>query len=181
MMKLTNNIEFRPLEVKDLTLLHRWLNTDHVNEWYNKGGSTYDDVVKKYLPRINGEQPIHSFIIVYDAIDIGYIQTYRIDDYPEYSKYVKAEEPSAGLDLFIGEKNFIHIGLGKEILQKFLTNYVFLINNVNCCIIGPEPLNKIAIRAYEKVGFVYYKMIQIPDEDEPEYLMRIYKNDIPSL
>ncbi len=180
-MKLKNNIVFRLLEEKDLKLLHRWLNTDHVNEWYNKGGSTYDDVVKKYLPRINGNQPTHSFIIVCDDIEIGYIQTYRIDYYPEYSKYVKAEDPAAGLDLFIGDKNFIHKGLGKQILQKFLMDYVFTLNEVNCCIIGPEPLNMIAIRAYEKVGFVYYKLIQVPDEDEPEYLMRIYQNDLPVL
>lgn len=178
-MTSTNNIEFRILEEKDLTLLHKWLNTYHVNEWYNKDGSTYENVVKKYLPRINGEQPIHSFIIVCDAVDIGYIQTYRIDDYPEYSKYVQAEASAAGLDLFIGEKDFIHIGLGKQILRKFLADYVFSMNGVNCCMIGPEPLNKIAIKAYEKVGFVYYKTIQVPDEDEPEYLMRIFKNNMP--
>jgi aminoglycoside 6'-N-acetyltransferase len=180
-MKSTNKIEFRLLEEKDLKILQKWLNTYHVNEWYDKGGSTYENVVKKYLPRINGDQPIHSFIIVCDAVDIGYIQTYRIDDYPEYRKYVKPEVSSAGLDLFIGEKNFIHIGLGKQILLKFLTDYVFSINAVICCIIGPEPLNKIAISAYEKVGFVYYKTIQVPDEDEPEYLMRIFKNNMSLL
>lgn len=56
--------------------------------------------------RISGELPIHSFIIAYEGIDIGDIKTYRIDDYPEYSKYVKAEDLSAGFDLFIGDKKF---------------------------------------------------------------------------
>lgn len=177
-MILINNISFRRLKETDLKLLHKWLNTNFVTEWYNKGGSSYENIVNKYLPKIKGEQPTHSFVIVCDNKDIGYIQTYRLDDYPEYSGYVNTDEPAAGLDLFIGEMDYIHKGLGKQILYKFLTDYVFLINVVDCCIIGPEPKNEIAIKAYEKVGFRYYKTIQLPDEDEPEYLMRIYKKNM---
>ncbi len=175
---MINKITFRSLEEKDLRLLHNWLNTYFVMEWYNKAGSSYENVVKKYLPRIHGEQPTHPYIIVCDSIDIGYIQTYRIDDYPEYSKFVGEDIPSAGVDLFIGEKEYIHKGLGKQILLTFLKDYVFTISAVECCVIGPDPMNKIAISAYEKVGFKYDKTVYVPDEDEAEYLMKIYKCDV---
>lgn len=77
--------------------------------------------------------------------------------------------------------DFVHKGLGEQILIKFLSEYVFQLYDVECCIIGPEPKNNIAIRAYEKAGFKYFKTIQVPDEDEPEYLMRIYKNEVNSI
>lgn len=177
-MSIKDRISFRKLEVKDLRLMYKWLNRDIVIEWYGKGGSTYEEVKKRYLPYINGEKPTFPFVITCDSRDIGYIQTYMIDDYPEYSKYVNTEEHAAGMDLFIGESDFIHRGLGKYILTKFLKEYVFRLNDTSCCIIGPEPKNKVAIRAYEKVGFRYLKTIQVPDEDEPEYLMRLYEKDL---
>lgn len=180
-MSAIKGITFRKLEERDLNLMQRWLNTDLVIEWFGKGGSSFDEVVSKYLPRIKGEQPTSSFVIVYNNKDIGYIQTYMIEDYPEYSQYVNGDESSAAIDLFIGELDCIHKGLGKHILIKFLQEYVFRLNDVKCCIIGPEPKNTIAIRAYEKAGFRYYKTIQLPDEDEPEYLMRLYKNELEAI
>ena len=38
---------------------------------------------------------------------------------------------------------------------------------------GSDERNAIAIRAYEKAGFRYFKTIRLPDEDAPEYLMHI--------
>lgn len=171
-------IIFRRLEEKDLELMYRWLNTDFVVKWYEKGGCSFDKVVKKYLPRIKGEQSTFSYVIVCDNKDIGYIQTYMIEDYPEYNQYVNSDEHAAGMDMFIGERDYIHKGLGKHILTKFLREFVFHLNYAQCCIIGPELKNMIAIRAYQKSGFRYFKTIQVPDEDEPQYLMKIYKNEI---
>jgi len=170
-------ITFRKLEEADLQIMYKWLNTDFVIEWFGKS-SSFDEVVRRYLPRIKGEQPTFPFVIECNNRGIGYIQTYMIEDYPEYSKYVNTDEHAAGMDLFIGEQEFIHKGLAKNILTKFLREYVFLLNDAVCCIIGPEPQNKTAIRAYEKAGFKYLKTIQVPDEDEPEYLMRLYKNEL---
>jgi aminoglycoside 6'-N-acetyltransferase len=82
------------------------------------------------------------------------------------------------MDLFIGEKDYIHKGLGTIIIRKFLTNYIFCKNWINKCIIGPEPKNLSAIKAYTKVGFQYIKTIHVPDEDEPEYIMEITKDSI---
>lgn len=180
-MLQNHGISFRKLEEKDLKMMHKWLNTDFVIEWFEKGGSTFEKISEKYLPRIKGEQPTFSFVILYKDIDIGYIQTYMINDYPDYSKYLNVDDDAAGMDMFIGEKAFIHKGLGKIILSKFLNEYVFELNKASCCVIGPEPNNKVAIRAYEKAGFKYLKTIQVTDEDEPEYLMRLNKNELVNL
>lgn len=171
-MKNENIIAFRKLTEVDFNNMYKWLNTDFVTEWYEKGGSSLEKIKNKFLPRINGEEPIHAYIIICNGSDIGYIQTYNIGDFPDYSQYVDCSDNASGIDLFIGEEAYIHKGLGKEILSNFLAKYVFTLTGSTCCIIGPEPDNKVAIRAYEKAGFVYLKTIHIPGEDNEEYLMR---------
>ena len=166
-------IAFRPLTRDDFPLLQRWLNTPHVLQWWDKPGPSLAEVEEKYLPRIEGTDPTQSFVVEHAARPIGYIQLYLIEDYPDYSQYVGLDERAAGIDVFIGEFDFIHRGLGPALLKQFLREVVFDRPDVASCVIGPAISNTIAIRAYEKAGFVYFKTAVIPDEDEPEYLMRI--------
>jgi RimJ/RimL family protein N-acetyltransferase len=168
-----NIINFRRLTINDLDYMYKWLNSDFVAEWYGKRTWTFKEVEKKYLPYINNEKPTQGYLIIYDNTPIGYIQTYKIHDYQDYAGFVDVDENAAGLDLFIGEWEYIHKGLGKYIISKFLKEIIFAKSDAVSCILGPEPKNIAAIITYEKVGFKYIKTMQVKDEDEPEYLMRI--------
>lgn len=95
-------IGFRLMTPADLPLLHQWLNQEFVFRWYGKRPPAFEEVQAKTLPRITGKQPTRCFFITYDEFPIGYIQTYRICDYPDYAKQVDVGEDAAGLDLFIG-------------------------------------------------------------------------------
>ena len=165
-------VEFRPLKLGDLPLIHRWVNTAHVREWWD-ALPTLDAVAAKYTPQILGKEPTRSFIIEADAKPVGYIQSYRIADYPDYARYLGASDSAAGVDLFVGEVEYIGRGAGSVILCEFLRSVVFACRSVTECIIGPEIGNHRAIRSYEKVGFRYWKTVQIPGERAPEYLLRI--------
>ena len=171
-------IQFRRLLVSDLRLMHKWLNTDFVTQWYGKRQYTYGEILEKYGKRIVGNDATDSYLIFYDGTPIGYIQTYRISDYPDYNKYIQSDENTAGVDLFIGEGDYIHKGFGAAILAKFLEKVVFCTDAIAKCIIGPEPDNKVAIRCYEKVGFQHIKTIYNPNELEQEYLMIISKEEL---
>lgn len=176
---MKENISFRLLEFNDMELLHKWLNTDFVKEWYgDKKGYTLEGVLKKYGKYITNEAPTTAYIIQINNKDVGYIQTYLISNYPEYNKYIGAGKDSAGLDLYIGEGDYIHKGYGKYIIKHFLEAVVFANPKVAGCILGPNPKNIAAIRTYSNVGFKYVKTIQIPNEDEPEYVMKITRGDI---
>ena len=170
-------ISFKTLEFKDIPLLYKWLNTDLVKEWYGKKDVSLAEVNEKYSKYITKEKPTDAYIIQIDGNDVGYIQTYMIKDYPDYDKYVQANEGSAGLDLYIGEPNYIHKSYGKYIISKFLNDIIFANPSVSDCILGPEPSNLVAIKTYSKVGFIYIKTIQVPDENTPEYLMQITRED----
>lgn len=177
-MNNINLINFKRLTVSDLEYMYKWLNCDFVIEWYGKKKWTFKEIEEKYIPYINNEMPTQGYIILYGEIPIGYIQTYKIHDYPDYARFVDIDENASGLDVFIGEHEYFHKGLGKYIISKFLKEIVFTISNAVSCILGPEPKNKVAIRTYEKVGFKYVKTIYVDDEDEPENIMRITQNEI---
>src|SRR5690554_35430 len=169
-------ISFRLLKESDLPLMHKWLNNGYANKWYGKSEFSLEEVKAKYLPYIKQEKQTYAYIILYDNNPIGYIQTYYIKSYPLYAKQIGVTENAAGLDLFIGDENYIHKGLGKYIISKFLKTIIFNILDVESCIIGPEPDNIVAIKVYEKVGFKFLKLVKT--DDGKEYLMKIQKNEI---
>ena len=170
-------ISFRRLTEDDLPLMHRWLNAKHVARWYRVRGvaePSLEWVTLRYMPRIRGDDPTRAFVIMLGQRPIGYIQAYLIADDPEYATQVQVEDGAAGIDSFIGEPDLVNRGLGRHIVRRFVEGVVFGEMGAPICIIGPEPENKAAIRAYEKAGFLYLKTVATPGGDaEHEYLMRI--------
>ncbi len=151
----------------------RWLNMPHVREWWQNDPRTLEEAIEEYTPQIEGSDPTSSYIILYNERPIGYIQAYKIADWPDYARDLAVEEGAAGVDLFIGEPEYVHRGLGAPILHAFLCDVVFQMPGVTYCIIGPAKSNAAAIRAYEKAGFRHLKTVAVSSEEEPEYLMRI--------
>jgi aminoglycoside 6'-N-acetyltransferase len=173
-----DRIGFRDLRIDDLHLMHKWLNFELVIQWYEQRRFSLPEIEGKFIPRIRGEKPVSCYLILYGDNPIGYIQSYKISDFPDYAKHVAIGENASGIDLFIGEPDYIHKGLGYYIISKFLKNKVFVLTDSESCIIGPDPNNIIAIKAYQKVGFKYIKTVVIPEEDEIEYIMKISKDGI---
>ena len=170
-------LSFRGLRSSDLDLMHRWLNAPHVNRWWYDEGTSHREIEEKYLPLIEGRDAARPFVVLYENRPIGYIQSYRIstEDDEEYANLVNVEN-SAGIDLFIGEAEYLYRGLGRHVIPGFLLEHVFSDPGIKVCVIGPEPENAAAIRAYEKAGFRYFKTIQVPGEPKPEYLMEITRD-----
>ncbi len=174
-MAAAPQIQFRPLAHADLELMHRWLNNDFVARWW-PGWPSLEQVRAKYAPRIEGTEPTKCFIVEIEATPAGFIQCYYIRDWPDYTIGEEAAN-AAGIDLFIGDRERAYRGLGPLIIREFLERVVFTDYDVDSCIIGPAQNNRAAIRAYEKAGFTYLKTVSIPGELEPEYLMRIGREE----
>jgi RimJ/RimL family protein N-acetyltransferase len=173
-----HGISFRRLRASDLDLLHRWLNMPHVRRWWYAEGSSYAGIEEHYLPAIEGREATKPFVILYRGEPIGYVQSYPIsaEDDEAYASLVDVED-SAGVDLFIGDPEYLYRGLGRHVIRRFLSEHVFSEPGIAVCVIGPEPNNTAAIRAYEKAGFRFFKTIQVPGEPEPEYLMRLSRRE----
>jgi len=163
-------IRFERLQASDLPLIHRWLHTPHVNRWWYEDADTFEEVSEKYSAYIEGREPVEPYLVLYDDRPIGYIQSYRVSDDEEYDRLVGIED-SAGVDLFIGERDLLYGGLGPRLIRRFLEEVVFADESIQVCIIDPEPENGAAIRAYEKVGFRHFKSADTPEG--PAYLMGV--------
>lgn len=173
--------DFPALTEADLPLIRRWLLEPHVSRWWaDPPRDTYpDDELDKYRKRVRGEgDPTDLFFIRHRGRPIGFIQSYLIDDYDEYGQALALDAPSAGIDLFIGEPAEIGKGHGPLLIRAFLRDVVFARYDVAQCVIGPSVKNTSAIRAYEKAGFRFFRDARVPDEPDPEHLMRIRRDDL---
>jgi len=172
---MESNISFKKLVQEDLPLLLKWRNQDFVKEWFKPGTPTMKEINEIYLPRIAGEKPTFCYIIYIDQISAGLIQTYQMDDYPEYKKAIGYKDNAVSIDLFIGNKNFLHKGYGKLIIAKFLKEIAFNKFGLKKCLIAPDPNNLAAIKAYEKVGFRHLQTVKNEEDGNIEYLMELVK------
>jgi aminoglycoside 6'-N-acetyltransferase len=168
-------LSFQPLREDDLPRLYSWLLEPHVREFYHrKSVSSWEETRKHYLPRLNSGSPTKCFLTCVNK-PIGYIQTYRVADYPEYAGVI-GEAEGISLDLFIGDAAYLGIGWGRLILPKFLHEVAFpLFPREEVCWICHEKLNRRALRASKAAGFRYVR--DFFEGGDPKELLALHKDE----
>jgi RimJ/RimL family protein N-acetyltransferase len=172
---------FSPTREDDLDLIRSWLLRPHVRRWYDDvaAESFPDHSIAQRRSAIRGDDRTDYFVIGLDGRPIGEIQSYRIDDDPDYAAMVAIDRPAVGIDLFIGEPELIGHGHGPALIRAFLRDIGFPRYGVDLCVIGPTSSNVAAIRAYEKAGFRFLKTYVEPDSREPEHhLMELTRMEL---
>lgn len=170
------SIGFRRLTEADLPLMHRWRNNPAITRWW-EAVPEYAAIVAKYTPRISGEEAVHPYIALADAVPIGYLQWCRLDKVPGHAAEGMAEG-SAAVDLFIGEDAYRGRGIGAAMLRAFLREIVFAEQDIRTCFIDPDPENATAIRSYERVGFRPLGVVKYDADGDPAWLMRLDRGEI---
>jgi RimJ/RimL family protein N-acetyltransferase len=173
-----------PLREDDLELVRAWLLRPHVRRWYDDiPTATYpDDTISEYRTAMRGEDPTDLYVIQLDERPIGVLQSYRIDDHPDYAAQLALGRSAIGIDLFIAEPELIGHGYGPALIQAFLRDVAFPRYEVDLCVIGPTASNVAAIRAYEKAGFRFLKTYLEPDSREQQhYLMELTRADLDAI
>jgi aminoglycoside 6'-N-acetyltransferase len=96
--------------------------------------------------------PTKAFII-HLGIPLGFIQAYRLRDWPEYAAEI-GEPEGISLDLFIGELRFVGRGWGRVILLEFLLRVAFpTFPDEQHCWIAHDLRNDRARRASRGAGY----------------------------
>jgi aminoglycoside 6'-N-acetyltransferase len=162
-------ISFRPFSRDDFPLLLGWFGREHVRRWWYDVPRTLDEMEAKYGPELDGREPTVSFVILLDGRPIGFIESYRAEDYAEEWP-VGAPPGAVGVDLLIGEEDLTASGLGPEILRAY-TERLLRDPAVSQVIAGVELENRASLRAFEKAGFVPGRVVHVPGERAPEQLM----------
>jgi len=164
-------IAFRPLGPGDLQQIFLWLGRPHVCKWYAPAPSSFAEVVAKYGPRTEPGNPVRAFVVTLDGADVGYVQTYPVDEFPGYAAELGCGAGTAGVDLFIADPWRMNHGLGSSVVRRFVDDVVFAPGDVSLCIAGPSEGNAASIRAFEKAGFTRWKRVRM-EGAEPECVMR---------
>lgn len=152
-------IGFRPISESDLPLLQAWFEQEHVSAWWREEHA--DDHL----------DPNEHFVIELDRRPIGMIQTYLVDDNPDWKAVVGSEPNLAGVDLLIGEADLVGRGLGPEVLMQFARGVVFARTGVTAVIATVEEGNRRSWRAFEKAGFRHVRDVE--EDGKPHRLMRL--------
>jgi aminoglycoside 6'-N-acetyltransferase len=139
---------FVPLRLPNATLLHGWLQQEHVRAFWDDGDRTLDQVKAHYFQ----QRSVNQFLILYLNQPIGYIQSCQIDEKHELAKFRAKEGQTYGIDLFIGDKELIGKGLSLDILKAFIQ---FLIQShplLKAVLFDPSENNPRAIHIFVKLG-----------------------------
>lgn len=162
-------VTFRPMVEDDLAQVGNWLAEPHVQEWWRDEEAPLH-VREKYLPRIRGDEPTEMFIVVVDARDVGLVQRYRISHHPAWAATLLRAgvnvAPAAGIDYVIGDRRFLHRGVGSAAIQE-LSHLVFdVYRDVDHIVVTPQASNRASCRVLEKAGYVLRWVGQL-DSDDP--------------
>ena len=132
-------IEFRPLRAEDLSLLRTWLEREHVALWWR------EPIEHELAHELEGR-----YLILVEGREAGMIQTY-----------------DGEVDLLIGEEELTGIGLGPQVLAKFVAELV----QTDVAFALVEEGNRRSWRAFEKAGFRHVSDVE--EEGLPHRLMRL--------
>jgi aminoglycoside 6'-N-acetyltransferase len=164
-------LSFRPITPSDIATLHRWRNLPHVSRWWTPQNPSLALARAEYTAYMQPSYGVDAYIIVQKGRDIGYMQKWAVGRFPDYKPHLPLDDREVGIDVFIGEPDLLHQGIGTQAIQQFLHDHVFSDPVVPACIIDPLPENAAAIRAYEKAGFAHEKTFH--HEGKGVYLMRL--------
>lgn len=153
-------INFKCMQPSDFKQIYDWIQQPHVSKWWSDPRD-WSEFRLKFQNKL--ESPYRSCFIIYeDDKPIGYIQSYVANKFPEWPS-----EPAGtyGMDLFIGDGNYIGKGYGSHIVALFVQE-LFKRPDVMRVIINPDIDNIAAIKAYERAGFRKIGKIHRPSETE---------------
>jgi RimJ/RimL family protein N-acetyltransferase len=175
-----DSFTFNPLARADFPTMLRWLNNPAVSKWWGEPPASIDELEGKHVPRLDGREQVFGFIAHYSDTPMGYLQWYRLSTEPDHPAVGLAPESSAAIDLFIGEDDYRHRGLGRVLIRAFLTEIVFAEPDVKHCAIDPCVDNTAAIAAYRKTGFREIGLAPNPHEHCISQIMLINRSALVS-
>ena len=118
-MENLNNFTFEELREEHFSLLHRWLNEEHISTVWD-GPQTLEQIQEKYSKHISSKV-VFPYLVIHNDNPIGYIQSYHANKVGD-SWWENEPEGTWGIDQYIGEKTFLGKGLGPKFIREFSDN-----------------------------------------------------------
>lgn len=158
-------VALRAMTRGDLPDVTRWRQSEHVHKWWvGDGEPSRENVEAAYGPSIDGMSPTRIWIAEVNGRSIGFVQDYRIGDYPDYS--LLGPDPDAiGVDYAIGEVEWTGRGLGPCVLWTWMLSARRRFPAAKMFFAAPDHRNARSLRMLAKVGFEEGLWFDEPQDD----------------
>jgi aminoglycoside 6'-N-acetyltransferase len=172
-------VHFIPIEPRHFALLWEWYQRPHVQRWFapwTPPSQTAADEL--WTAMIEGREPNRGYLISLDGAEVGYIESSRISEDPQWAEAIGLGRDAVAADLFLADESLIGRGVGPQIVVRF---YLRMMGEtgLDVGIIDPEVDNARAIRAYEKAGFRFHRQIPSDKPGRPgESIMIASRKDL---
>ena len=156
-----SEFNFSPVDSSQISLIHKWLQQDHIKEWIHGTG---------LQNTLNGLEKFFSG----DTSTIYWIGCHKGNPFAFLITSPEGNDATT-LDLFICDLNYLGKGLAVPMIREFLTSQF---PNVKKVLIDPEATNARAIYVYQKVGFKIIGEFIANWHPVPHYQMELYMKDL---
>ncbi len=157
----SSEFHFSPAESSQISLIHGWLQQDHIKKWIH--GTGLQNTLNGLEKFFRGESGTTYWIGYHKDTPFAFLITS-----PEGTD-------ATTLDLFICDLNYLGKGLAVPMIQEFLTSQF---PNVKKVLIDPEATNERAIHVYQKAGFKIVGEFIATWHPVPHYQMELYMEDL---
>ena len=158
-------VTLRAMTRGDLPDVTRWRASEHIRKWWSSDGEpTFENVEAKYGADIDGNTPTRMWVLEANGRSIGFVQDYRIGDYPDYA--VLGPDPDAiGVDYAIGEPGWVGRGFGVRLLWVWMLRARARFPEAKEFFAAPDHRNVASLRILRKAGFTEGVWFDEPQED----------------
>jgi len=146
-------VGLRAMTRADLSDVLRWRQAPHVARWFAESVPVTAELVeRRYGPRVAGQEPIRMWVVEANGRSVGFLQDYRISDYPESALLAPAPD-AVGLDYVVGEVAWLQRGVGTRMLRKWCDVAHAYYPGATTYFAAPDHRNLASRRLLLKVGF----------------------------
>ena len=155
-------ISFNKATENDLLFVQKWIKAnDRVKKWYYHDKVPTINTLRKKIIERQKVKDFYANIVFFNDIPVGYLQSYDVNGWGNWTKRVKIYENTVGLDYFIGENEYLNKGYGPKIIKQYIDEVVKK-QKYDYATATPDPDNYASCRCLEKCGFKFQKVVNIP-------------------